>query len=101
MAFHWTEAQPHKHDGVPAAMAQPLRHHELAMRGTDDAGTPVRCIALAGTVGRQTDCRVYASRPAPCRDLGAAWEHGQPSPQCDRARAIHGLPPLAPSHWAT
>ena len=101
VAFHWSQAQPHQADGVPADLARPLRQHELAMRGTDDAPAPVRCIALEGTVGEKVHCRIYASRPAPCRELGAAWEHGQPSPQCDRARAVHGLPPLAPSHWAT
>ena len=100
VAFHWSQAQPHAADGVPAELATPLRHHELAMRGTDDATAPVRCVALVGAVGGVTHCRIYAARPAPCRDLGAAWEHGQPSPQCDRARAMHGLRPLLPADWA-
>lgn len=98
VAFHWSEAQPAKADGVPAALATPLRQHELAMRGTQ--APPVRCVALVGTVGAETHCGIYASRPAPCRELGAAWENGQPSPQCDRARALHGLPPLTPADWA-
>lgn len=100
VAFHWSEAQPHKADGVPADLATPLRMHELAMRGTDEGAVTVRCVALEGAVGAGTSCRIYTSRPAPCRDLGAAWERGEPSPQCDRARAVHGLPPLAPADWA-
>ena len=99
VAFHWSQAQPHARDGVPAEWTTPLRHHELAMRGTDDGHAAVRCIALSGTVGVAAQCRIYAARPAPCRDLGAAWEYGEPSPQCDRARAVHGLPPLAPADW--
>jgi Fe-S-cluster containining protein len=99
VAFHWSEAQPHKPDGVPATLATPLRVHELAMRGTDDALSPVRCVALQGTVGTAASCRIYASRPSPCRELGAAWETGEPSPQCDRARAVHGLLPLVPADW--
>lgn len=100
VAFHWSQAQPHTADGVPAALATPLRHHELAMRGTDDALPRVRCAALAGTIGVAASCSIYASRPPPCRDLGAAWEHGEPSPQCDRARVHHGLAPLVPADWA-
>lgn len=98
VAFHWSEAQPAKADGVPADLTTPLRHHELAMRGTQ--APPVRCVALVGTVGAETHCGIYASRPAPCRELAAARENGQPSPQCDRARALHGLPPLTPADWA-
>ena len=98
VAFHWSEAQPARADGVPGTMTAPLRRHELAMRGTD--ALPVRCVALEGRVGEGTRCRIYAMRPSPCRELGAAWEHGEPSPQCDRARAVHGLPPLVPADWS-
>ena len=97
VAFHWSEAQPDKPDGVPAAMTSPLRHHELAMRGTESL--PVRCTALVGEVGKPTRCSIYLARPAPCRELGAAWESGEASPQCDRARAMHGLAPLSPADW--
>lgn len=98
VAFHWSEAQPDQPDGVPAAMAMPLRRHERVMRGTESP--PLRCVALAGTVGREAHCTIYPRRPTPCRELGAAWEHGQPSRQCDRARAAHRLPPLTPADWA-
>ena len=97
VAFHWSEAQPHAPDGVPAPLAQPLRRHELAMRHT--AADPLRCVALAGVVGTATRCTIYPSRPTPCRELAAAWEHGEPSAQCDRARARHGLAPLTADDW--
>ncbi|MFY2762580.1 YkgJ family cysteine cluster protein [Arenimonas sp. MALMAid1274] len=99
VAFHWSEAQPHKPDGVPAELATPLRLHELAMHGT--LTRPVRCVALVGEVGGRSHCTIYAARPAPCRELGAAWEHGAASPQCDRARALHGLAPLTLDDWRT
>lgn len=97
VAFHWSEAAPATPAGPPAALTVPLRHHELAMRGTETA--PVRCVALAGTVGRDAHCTIYPNRPSPCRNLMPAWEDGRPSPQCDKARAAHGLAPLAPDDW--
>jgi uncharacterized protein len=83
---------------VPAELTEVLDPHRLAMRGTQ-ARAP-HCIALDGVVGGPTRCRIYASRPSPCRELLPAWEHGEPSPQCDRARLRHGLAPLSPASWA-
>jgi Fe-S-cluster containining protein len=97
VAFHWSEAQPANPDGVPAAMVSPLRRHELQMRGTELA--PMRCVALAGRIGVDGHCTIYPQRPSPCRALAPAWENGEGSPQCDRARASHGLPPLTPADW--
>ena len=40
-------------------------------------------------VGEQVACAIYEWRPSPCREFAAGdWA-------CDRARARHGLPPLA------
>ena len=67
------------------------------------AGTqrqPVRCDQLQGTIGESVSCAVYWRRPSPCRDLGASYEHGQVSEQCDRARAHYGLPPLTADDWS-
>ena len=99
VAFHWSEAQPANPDGVPAALARPLRHHELAMRGTDDGGA-IRCVALEGVVGENTSCRIYAQRPTPCRAVRASYEDGTPDAHSDRAREKHGLPPLSEGDWA-
>ncbi|MBB5207627.1 hypothetical protein HNQ52_001156 [Chiayiivirga flava] len=98
MAFHWSEASDEAVAPVPAALTEALDAHRVAMRGTY-ARAP-RCIALQGDVGAFNACTVYERRPSPCRELQPAWEHGAPSPQCDRARARHGLAPLRPDDWA-
>lgn len=98
VAFHWSEAAPEAGGVTPAELTAPLDPHRVAMRGT--FAQPVRCIALQGTVGAATGCAIYAQRPSPCRDLDASWEHGVHSPQCDRARARHGLAPLTADDWA-
>ena len=97
VVFHWSEAQPANPEGPPDALVVPLRRHELAMRGTQ--APPLRCVALAGDIGRAAHCSIYPQRPSPCRELQAAWEDGHPSPQCDWARRMHGLAPLTPDDF--
>lgn len=97
VAFHWSETEPALGGTVPAELTEVLDPHRLAMRGTQ-ARAP-HCIALEGAVGGPTRCRIYTRRPSPCRELRPAWENGEPSPQCDRARARYGLPPLGPAQW--
>ncbi|GHA87571.1 YkgJ family cysteine cluster protein [Cognatilysobacter bugurensis] len=97
VAFHWSETEPAPASYVPIELTTALDPHRLAMRGTLSA--PVRCTALSGAVGRDAQCTVYARRPSPCRELQPAWEHGEPSPQCDRARVAYGLAPLTPEAW--
>lgn len=98
VAFHWSETEPAPAPHVPAELTAPVDPHRIAMRGT--LAAPVRCVALAGAVGRDAHCTVYARRPSPCRALQPAWAHGAPSPQCDRARLAYGLAPLTPEDWA-
>jgi len=95
VAFHWSEAQPVNPDGVPEALVESLRHHEVALR-TD---ATLRCVALRGKVGEAASCSIYAQRPSPCRTLRASWEDGTPEPQCDRAREKHGLAALTLADW--
>ena len=90
MAFHWAETAPELGGNVPADLTVPLDAHRVAMRGTTGA-QPLRCVALVGDVGVAAHCGIYAERPSVCRQLDPAWEHGVPSPQCDRARIAHGL----------
>lgn len=97
VAFHWSETTDFAPAGMPVELTEPLDAHRVSMRGTDSR-TP-HCINLAGAVGGEVHCRHYERRPSPCRDLVAAWEFGQPSPQCDRARAAYGLAPLTPETW--
>lgn len=98
VAFHWMESDESAPDGVPAGMTERLDAHRLCMRGT--RSLPVRCAALDAEIGVRSRCTIHARRPSVCRELEASWEHGRPSPQCDRARAAHGLAPLMPADWA-
>lgn len=97
ISLHWSEADASLGGGVPVALTEPYGRHQRAMRGTGAA--PVRCVALQGEVGVHAPCAIYPQRPQVCRDLAAAWEHGAPSPQCERARMAHGLAPLTPADW--
>lgn len=97
VAFHWSEAEPALGGRVPAAMTEPLRTHERAMRGTSQAAP--RCIALDAEIGLRSRCTIHATRPSVCAEVAASWEFGLPSAQCDRARALHGLAPLSPADW--
>mgnify|MGYP001769464621 CR=1 FL=1 len=77
-----------EHGGqVPCGLAGELNDALYRMRGTDHL--PPRCAALTGRIGVQAVCGIYEWRPSPCR------EFAEGSPACDRARALHGLPPSA------
>jgi hypothetical protein len=67
------------------------------LRGASQAAP--RCIALDADIGRTSRCTIHARRPSVCAEVQASWEFGLPSPQCDRARARHGLAPLSPGDW--
>lgn len=98
VAFHWSEADAAAGGRTPAVLTEPLDPHRTVMRGTWGDGA-IRCIALRGEVGGATACSIYEARPSPCRELMASYEDGRPNPQCDRARALHGLTPLSPADW--
>lgn len=98
VSFHWSEAQPDNPDGPPPELVMPLRRHELAMRGTE--GKHPRCAGLRGTIGVDGHCGIYPQRPTACREVEPSWEFGRHSPQCDKARAAHGLKLLTPEDWA-
>ncbi len=72
---------------VPDGLAVEVAGSTWRMRGTDHV--PMRCAALTGRIGERAACGIYEWRPSPCREL----EPG--SDGCGRARARHGLPPLA------
>lgn len=97
VAFHWSEAEPGLGGVVPPALTEQLDPHRLVMRGTN-AYRP-RCTALAGTVGVDGHCSIYAGRPSVCREVEPAWEFGRASAQCDKARIAHGLAPLTAADW--
>jgi hypothetical protein len=72
---------------VPRGLAVEVNGNTMRMRGTDHV--PIRCAALTGKVGERVACGIYEWRPNPCREL-EPFSHG-----CEKARARHGLPPLA------
>jgi Fe-S-cluster containining protein len=82
---------------VPVELAEKLDPHRLVMRGTQ-AYQP-HCVALEGNIGVASRCRIHPQRPSVCREVQPAWEAGEPSLQCDRARIKHGLPPLTHEDW--
>ncbi|WP_149195192.1 YkgJ family cysteine cluster protein [Luteimonas suaedae] len=97
VGFHWSEAVPELGGVVPVALTEPLDAHRLAMRGTW-ARQP-RCVALDAELGVRSRCTIHPLRPSVCREVPASWEHGEASPQCDRARLAHGLPTLTADDW--
>ena len=97
VAFHWAETDSFLGGATPAELTEKLDPHRVVMRGTRNGVT--RCVALQGEVGVAAHCGIYGQRPSPCHDLQPAWENGQPSPQCDRARTAHGMAPLTLDSW--
>lgn len=97
--FYWREAE--KADSpnpVPANLFEDVTDIYRAMKGTTAKHRP-RCTALAGRIGQEVGCRIYESRPSPCRAFAASFENGMKNPRCDEARAVHGLRPLSPADW--
>ncbi|PND36275.1 YkgJ family cysteine cluster protein [Paucibacter aquatile] len=78
---------------VPDGLSVELNDSLARMRGTDHARP--RCAALVGTVGQAAHCGIYEWRPGPCREFGLRAPMGIGDEACARARARHGLPPLA------
>ena len=78
---------------VPDGLTVEVNHFSCRMRGTDHASP--RCAALVGTVGIKAHCGIYEWRPSPCREFGLRAPLGMGDEACARARARHGLPPLA------
>ncbi len=80
VSFYWAEASQ---NGLPDNFIEPVTPHLACMAGTNQ---PVpRCRALAGEVGKEVTCTVYAARPSPCREVQPGSE------KCNSARARHGL----------
>lgn len=94
VAMYWSEADSL---GIDPALTQQLDPLRVSMRV--DPVDRSRCIALAGKIGVAAHCQIYSQRPWPCREVGASWEDGRASDQCDRARLRHGLPLLTPADW--
>ncbi|MDX9995876.1 MAG: YkgJ family cysteine cluster protein [Rhodocyclaceae bacterium] len=77
---------------VPARLTEPYTPTTACMR--EDPDTPGRCIALAGEVGAQVSCTIYANRPAACSEFAPLAVLGSGDDACDEARRRQGLAPL-------
>jgi uncharacterized protein len=98
VSFYWGE-QRSAGGSVPDELAQQITPHFSCMQGTSSA--PARCVALTGTIGQQVACSIYADRSSTCRDFPMSGENGEANPECDKARAFHGLAPLVWTAAAT
>lgn len=76
---------------MPAELTERLMPHLRCMRGTNSARP--RCEQLDGEIPGAV-CRIYPVRPSPCREFEPWDGQGRPNPQCTKARALHGLPPV-------
>ena len=95
VSFFWGECSS-AGGTVPDELVAQITPSRVAMIGTDRK--PTRCTSLAGEVGSAVACTIYDQRSSTCREFEASWENGEHNPDCDKARAAHGLPPLDP-HW--
>lgn len=91
VSFYWAEADD-AGGSVPVELTEPVASLFRCMCGTNQRQS--RCIALVGTPGESTSCRIYLNRPSTCREFVMSWEAGQANEACDRARASYGLPML-------
>lgn len=96
VSFHWSECKS-SHGNVDDDKTSQVTPHRVAMKGTE--GKNPRCVNLSGTVGVDSSCSDYTSRPTPCRDFDASYEKNIQSEGCDKARISHGLTPLTISDW--
>lgn len=91
VSFYWGELASAGGE-VPDDLTAKAGHHRSCMLGT--AQKQPRCVALVGTVGEAVSCSIYPNRPTPCREFEANNSAINFNPDCDKARARHGLPPL-------
>lgn len=72
--------------GLPEGFTEKLTPWLSCMAGTN-AGSPY-CQALAGKIGEDVSCQVYAQRPSPCREVMPG------DAKCSQARLKYQLPTL-------
>jgi Fe-S-cluster containining protein len=95
VSFYWAEANDSDDAAVPEDLTCQVAPLLCAMKGTDRPHPC--CAALMGAVGYETRCAIYERRPSVCREFVRSGSGGKPSPLCDHAREIWGLPPLLPT----
>lgn len=93
VSFYWGETDAAPGGQVPARLTEQVNPQFSCMQGTNQASP--RCVALMGDIGSAVRCSIYEQRSSTCREFPYHGENGQASPDCQRARALHGLPPLS------
>ena len=93
VSFYWGECAS-AGGLVPDELTVQVSPSMAAMIGTDRK--PSRCVSLHGELGKQVGCTMYEKRSSTCREFEASWVGGIHNPDCDKARAAHGLAPLSP-----
>lgn len=91
VSFYWGE-QVSAGGLVPDELTQKISPHLSCMQGT--GSKPARCVALGGTIGQTVACTIYPQRSSTCREFAMSGENGVHNPECDKARAFHGLEAL-------
>lgn len=92
VSFYGAECDDSPWGTVPVELTESLTHSRQVMKGSNQKKP--RCIALEGEIGKCVSCAIHPLRASVCREFPPSWEHGIHNPDCDRARAAHGLPPL-------
>lgn len=97
VSFYWSEADPFLGGTVPVELTEKINNNYICMQGTNQPNP--RCIALEGTLGECVSCRIYTQRPTPCREFPLWLDDGSLNPECNRLRALKGMPPIVlPDH---
>jgi Fe-S-cluster containining protein len=96
-SFYWGESDLCTPNGVPSELLEKLNDFRFCMQGTQ--GSKPRCIALMGIIGKKVHCSIYERRASVCREFVHSWQEGTPNQECEKARALWGLPPLTPDIW--
>lgn len=95
-SFYWGETVS-LGGTVPDELVEQVTPFLVAMKGTNEVKP--RCVALSGEIGGEIGCSIHPVRASVCRDFPPSYEDGTPNERCDKARVLHGLPPLTPDDW--
>jgi Fe-S-cluster containining protein len=97
VSFYFGELSGQIGGWVPVELTSKVNDFRAAMKGTESGNG--RCIALRGEVGKPgVSCSIYQNRSTTCREFNAWQPDGTPDPECQRLRALRGLPALRPQN---
>lgn len=69
--------------GIPQDMTVKVNDFYTCMKGTDKK--PVKCVALAGEVGKSVACQIYDKRSSTCQSVNVG------DAQCIKARRLYDM----------